>query len=186
MSNIYSIWSTLFRLKVCMRRDYQGLLLICSSERSSSLVDILSLLPCVCHLCSCWKRNQLFLRMWYNLSEFDLFAQNMNYFSVWIVFSQILNFFSQNSNFIQYPDLWPYVKSSPSSSWRLTLSLVRIWLHFTAAMWRNHTSKSPPKWINSIYIILIFDLTSNHFLHRLVHHCLWIFFLMSDSITGLW
>ena len=43
-----------------------------------------------------------------------------------------------------------------------------IGLHFTAAMWRNLTSKSPPKWINSIYSILTFHLMSNQVLHRLV------------------
>ena len=74
-----------------------------------------------------------------------------------------------------------------SFSWYLTLSEVQR-LHFTTAMWRNLTSKSPPKWINkwinSIYSILTFDLTSNQFLHRLALNCLCIFFLMPYCITG--
>lgn len=53
---------------------------------------------------------------------------------------------------------------SASSSWCLTLSLVHIWLHFTPAMWRNLSSKSPPvqhyapsqrlvRWLISVRII---------------------------------
>ena len=48
-----------------------------------------------------------------------------------------------------------------SSSRCFTLSQVHIWLHFTAAMWRRLTSKSPQKWINSIYSI--------QFIHRFIH-----------------
>ena len=36
--------------------------------------------------------------------------------------------------------------------------------------------------MNKLYIILTFDLVSDQFLHRLVHHCLCIFFLMFCSI----
>ena len=36
-----------------------------------------------------------------------------------------------------------------------------IWLHFTAAMCRNLTSKSPPKWINNV--ILTFDQVSGQY-----------------------
>ena len=115
----------------------------------------------------------LFFRIWYSLSEFDLFPKNMNYFCLNCFFSD-LKLFSPEFKF--YP-----------VSWSLTLLQIKsIFFHFTTATWRNLTSKSPPKWINSIYSILIFDLTSSQFLHRLVHRCLWTVSLMSDSIAGLW
>ena len=71
--------------------------------------------------------------------------------------------------------LWPFNQTNPfigsffiivpSSSGCLTLSQVHVWSHLTAAKWRNLTSQSPPKSINSIYSILTFDLTLNQFLH---------------------
>lgn len=67
----------------------------------------------------------------------------------------------------------------------LTLSQVDIWFYFTAAMWRNLPSKSPQRWMNSFYSIMTFDLKSNQFIHRLVHHCLYIFVLTPYSITGM-
>ena len=67
----------------------------------------------------------------------------------------------------------------------LTLTYTQVfgYRYFSAAMWRNLTSKSPHEWINCIYSIMTFDLTSNQFLHRLAHHCLGIIFLNPNEIS---
>ena len=50
---------------------------------------------------------------------------------------------------------------NPSSSWCLTPSQEHIWLHLTAAMWRNLTSNSPQKWINATKFDPVIELHSN-------------------------
>ena len=50
---------------------------------------------------------------------------------------------------------------NPSSSWCLTPSQEHIWLHLTAAMWRNLTSNSPQKWINATKFDPVIELHSD-------------------------
>ena len=58
-----------------------------------------------------------------------------------LVIKRLENQSEMNQLYLPYPDLWPYVNSFigyfiivfASSSWRLTLSHVHMWLHFTAA-----------------------------------------------------